>query len=238
MAKDPLEDEVKQWLSKSIGKINKVINPSTKEDSDVEKEVKKWLKKNIDKIQNEFTNKNMTGEYVYEGMQDLQNNIKDILKTGNLSPDIINMLKNQLSKLTNLLQSYRETKKREPEKCKDTLTGINKASVNKALTSISSTLKSISGFFTPKDKEKLVITQTFIYKSLIHPSSKDIENVIMNIFTSGYGIKDRMNSVDDLFLRLKMAASPELGSLNKETDTYTKKEEYKRVQPAEKSPYT
>jgi len=71
-------------------------------------------------------------------------------------------------------------------------------------------IQSITGFLSTdssgdnkKPLQKSITINGIIYTSLIEPNSNSIDNLLLNV-TSNYGIMDTLNSVDDMFARMKV----------------------------------
>jgi hypothetical protein len=244
--KDKLENELKQFLQKNIGNINKVIstinNPIIPPSGSValDEQVRKWVKENMSTIQKSLglQSNGATPDSILSKMNSLISSLppgmpasfKDQMKS--LSKEFA-MYNNQLKDAGNYTNELFSKSKSnvDPVKCKQQQQIAKKAAINKSLRNMSNTLSQISGWFAPKEKRKIMTIQTFIYKSLIHPTSKDIENILVNIYTSGLTLGDKVRSVDDMLLRLRQAAHPDSISLDKDSDTYLRTESIQRVIP-------
>ena len=138
---------------------------------------------------------------------------------GNLSRQI-NQLKEESNKnIEELLKSQSTNDvskaKQENETNIDTIFQQVSSSNESVLMTIMNTLgdfiNNIVGWLTPSSTstdsipmKKSVTINGITYTSLINPTSNSIDNLLLNIIPTNYGIMDSLNDVDDMFARIKV----------------------------------
>ena len=152
----------------------------------------------------------------------LKNNIGAII-----TPDLIELINSKLDpdyalkmELSKLIQKNIDDINRKLNKKNSTalqnignsLASLNNSVLTQGPKSIMNKLLDLSNhlyysakiFSEKKLLDKIINVQVIVYKSLIEPNSEGLENVFLNINTDNFTPFDSMNSVDDIFARLKM----------------------------------
>ena len=175
---------------------------------------------------------------------------------GNLSRQI-NQLKEESNKnIEELLKSQSTNDvskaKQENETNIDTIFQQVSSSNESVLMTIMNTLgdfiNNIVGWLTPSSTstdsipmKKSVTINGITYTSLINPTSNSIDNLLLNIIPTNYGIMDSLNDVDDMFARIKVGKElPKENTYSfKKTFEFEKQERDRPdIQPAGTPPVT